>query len=187
MIVGHFRLEVNEANAFILGCEQTGEACLIDAGDCDPRFKPFLEAHGLTLRKILITHDHWDHTDGLGDVLKTFGPTPVFSFSGSIAGVTTEKLAHGDSFSIGALNGRMVATPGHTPDGISWILPGVVFSGDALFNGAVGGTASPELYAQQHDGIKKHLLSLPDDYEVYSGHGPATTIGLEKRFNPFFT
>lgn len=186
MIVGHFRLEVNEANAFIVGCTETGEACLVDAGDNDPRFQLFLEAHDLQMTQILITHDHWDHVDGLQEVLDTFGAPPVYSFSGHPGGIATRKLDHGDPFNLGALEGRIVHTPGHTPDGISWILPGLVFSGDALFNGAVGGTASPELYQQQHDAIRQHLFPLPDHYEVHSGHGPATTIGLEKRFNPFF-
>jgi len=186
MILALFRLEVNEANAAIIGCEKTGEACLVDAGDDDLRFDPFLAARRLRLTRILVTHEHWDHTDGLGPIQQRHPDAEVFSFNGKLGGERARRLRHDDPFTLGALEGRIVHTPGHTPDGISWILPGVVFTGDALFNGAVGGTATPEDYQQQINAIRQHLLHLPDHYQLLSGHGPATTIGIEKRFNPFF-
>jgi len=185
MIVGHFLLDVNEANAYILACEDTREAALIDAGTCDARFEPFCTEHGLNLTKIFITHDHFDHTGGLSEALRLFG-AEAYSLSGSVGGVTTHTLKPGDAVTVGKLEGRVVHTPGHTPDGISLIFDGVVFSGDALFCGSVGGTASQAQYEQQLDAIRKELFTLPGDYEVFSGHGPATTIGIEQQYGPFF-
>ena len=185
MIIGHFLLDANEANAFVLGCETTREAALIDAGAADARIAPFLEAHGLRLTQILITHGHWDHVDGLADLLKTF-PVEVYSFSGNVGGVATGRLAHGDTVRVGALTGRVVHTPGHTPDGIRFLFEGAAFCGDALFSGSVGGTTNEVDYERQLAAIREHLFSLPDDTEIFVGHGPSSTIGLERRYNPFF-
>jgi glyoxylase-like metal-dependent hydrolase (beta-lactamase superfamily II) len=185
MIFGHFLLGANEANAFIIACEETKEAWLIDAGECDPRFGRFLEKFGLKLTGIFITHGHWDHTDGLADCVKQFG-VKVHSNSDSVAGIESTHYRHGDAIKIGKLDGRIVETPGHTPDGISLILHGMVFAGDALFNGSVGGTGTQSDYDRQIQAIRDHIFSLPEETEVHVGHGPSTTVGLEKRYNPFF-
>ncbi len=185
MIVGHFLLDANEANAYILGCEETGDAALIDVGAFDKRFEPFCVEQGLRIKTIIITHDHWDHTGGLGDAMRCFD-AEAFSFSGNAGGIATKKLAPGGAVHVGKLSGRVVHTPGHTPDGISLIFDGAAFSGDALFCGSVGGTGTKADYDRQIAAIREHLFSLPDTYEVYSGHGPLTTIGIEKKHNPFF-
>ncbi len=185
MIIGHFLLDANEANAFVLGCEATGEAALIDAGAADPRIARFLDTHGLRLTQILITHGHWDHVDGLAALLKTF-PVAVYSYAGNVGGVATQRLAHGDSVQVGELRGRVVHTPGHTPDGISFLFDGAAFCGDALFSGSVGGTSSEADNARQLAAIREHLFSLPDETEIFVGHGPSSTIGVERRYNPFF-
>lgn len=185
MILAQFLIEVNEANAFIVGCEKTREAMLIDAGACDPRFEDFLSQHNLKLTKILITHDHYDHTDGLAALLKRFD-AQVFSYSGLVGGCPTAKLGHGDTLVLGETQGKIVHTPGHTPDGISLILPGMVFTGDALFSGSVGGTASEADAKLQIEHIRRYIFALPDDYEVHAGHGPSSRVGIERRYNPFF-
>jgi glyoxylase-like metal-dependent hydrolase (beta-lactamase superfamily II) len=80
----------------------------------------------------------------------------------------------------------VLATPGHTPDSLSLSFPGVVFTGDALFAGSVGGTGSPRNASQQIEAIRKHIFALPDDYEIHPGHGPASTVAVERGCNPFF-
>lgn len=184
MILGQFILQNLEANAYILGCPETRTALMIDCGEDDPRFDDFLHAHGLRLTDIFITHTHYDHVDGLATVAARHLPR-VFAFGPSPGGVPAIQLGHGDPFRFAGLAGRVVHTPGHLPDLICLIFPGLVFSGDALFAGSVGGTKSPELAQQQIDAIRAHLMVLPDDHAVYSGHGPATTIGIERQFNPF--
>ncbi|MBI2435459.1 MAG: MBL fold metallo-hydrolase [Candidatus Hydrogenedentes bacterium] len=185
MIFAHFVLDVHESNAFIVGCKKTREALLVDAGACDARFAPFLRLHELQLTTVFITHHHFDHTDGLAAVLDTFGAQP-YSFSGNVGGRKTVKCGHGDTVRFGAIEGRVVHTPGHTPDGISLILPGMVFTGDALFAGSVGGTANDRDAQQQLDAIRKHIFTLADDYEIHVGHGPSSTVRVEREFNPFF-
>lgn len=185
MIVKHFLLDVNEANAFIAHCEQTREAMLIDAGELSAAIPDYVEAKGLRLTAIFITHDHYDHTGGLSEAVKHFGAA-VYAGSPRPGGVKAKVVRQGDTLPLGKLRGAIAATPGHTPDGLSLIFPGHVFTGDALFAGSVGGTGSPELAAQQLERIRHNLFTLPGDYAVHVGHGPSTTIEIERSFNPFF-
>jgi hydroxyacylglutathione hydrolase len=187
MIFAQFRMEALEANTYIVGCTQTGEALLVDAGDGDPRrFRRFCDRHGFTLTTVFITHHHYDHVDGLAAILREFSPAAVFSARGHVGGCDTRRIAHGDTLRFGAFEGRAVATPGHTDDGLSLIFPGFAFTGDALYAGSVGGTESEALAELQRDHIRRHLLTLPDTTQLHPGHGPATTVGIEKRFNAFF-
>lgn len=185
MIFRHFRLDVNESNSYLLACSETRDALLVDAGEMSPLLLDFLDEHGLTLKAIFITHDHFDHSAGLNAAFEHFD-AEVFCGKGLGIGVPATVAKHGETMSLGALTGTFLATPGHTPDSVSLMFPGLVFTGDALFAGSVGGTASPKAAKQQIDAIRKHILSLPEDYEVHPGHGPSSTVGIEKRFSPFF-
>ncbi|MFP6584464.1 MAG: MBL fold metallo-hydrolase [Candidatus Hydrogenedentota bacterium] len=186
MILKHFRLNPIEVNTFLFGCSETKEVMIIDLGEWDGRIPPYVEENGLTVKKIFITHDHGDHTDAVQDAIDQFHPRTI-SCTPSPGGITVDEVVkHGDTVTIGNLEGYVVNTSGHTPVGFSLIFPGIVFSGDALFAGSVGGTATPETYEQQLGNIRDNLFTLPDHYEVYTGHGPATTIGIERTSNPFF-
>lgn len=186
MIFAHFLVDVNEANAYIVGCEDTRKALLVDAPAFDPRIPAFLESKGLTLDAIFITHAHYDHTGGLDDFRRAYPGIEVYAGVAHLEGAAVRRVGQDDLISIGAVEARVVATPGHTPEGISLILPGMVFTGDALFAGSIGGTTSPAAAKLQCDHIRRNLFSLPEDTALYSGHGPATTVGIERRYNPFF-
>ncbi|NUM54837.1 MAG: MBL fold metallo-hydrolase [Candidatus Hydrogenedentes bacterium] len=185
MIVKHFLLNVNEVNSFIAACPTTRDAMLIDAGDFDERVCAFLAENGLTLSKVFITHDHFDHTDGLSEYVKRFR-AEVISGTSPVGGCGARIVKHGGEVRLGSLTGRVYSTPGHTPVGLSLAFPGHVFTGDALFAGSVGGTGSKENYDLQLDSIRKHIFTLPDDTLVHVGHGPSSTVAVEKKYNPFF-
>lgn len=185
MILGQFVLSTIESNAFILGCRETREALLIDAGVCDPRFQQFLELHELRLTQIFVTHQHWDHVDGLPELLGHY-EVPILSYLGELKGCATTRVAPGDVIRVGRHAGRLVHTPGHTPDGLSLIFPTMAFTGDALFAGSVGGTSTEEEAERQLSAIRDHIFTLPDETELHVGHGPSSTVGIERRFNPFF-
>ncbi|HEX9113670.1 MAG TPA: MBL fold metallo-hydrolase [Nitrospirota bacterium] len=193
-----------QVNCFILADEKTKEAVVIDPGDDAQDILKVIQEKGLRVRYIVNTHAHFDHVgankavkDATGAELllheadapllvaaasqsRSFGMGPVSSPP------PDRLLKHGDRIAAGEVSLTVVHTPGHTPGGISLIEEGMVFTGDSLFAGSIGRTDFPggDLMALIGS-IKRHLLSLPDDTKVFSGHGPASTIGDERRENPF--
>jgi glyoxylase-like metal-dependent hydrolase (beta-lactamase superfamily II) len=179
-------MAIGEVNTFVFGCDETKEAVLIDAGKFEPSVVEYVRAEGLNVSTIFLTHDHGDHVAGVAECAKEFG-AKVIAGTEKPGGYTVDTVVgHGDEVKVGNLVGRVVSTPGHTPVGLSLIFPGMVFSGDALFAGSVGGTKSDEDYAMQIEAVRDYLLTLPVDTQIHSGHGPATTVSIEKRYNPFF-
>jgi glyoxylase-like metal-dependent hydrolase (beta-lactamase superfamily II) len=186
MTFAHFRLNVVEVNSFVYACPETREAVLVDCGEFDPRIREFVERNGLRLTTIFVTHDHYDHVQGVADAAAHFGARVVAGTSSPGGHAADRVMEPGETLKLGSLTGRVVDTCGHTPVGLSLIFPGRVFTGDALFAGSVGGTSNPEDYERQIANIRKNLFPLPDDTLVHCGHGPSSTIGVEKRYNPFF-
>ena len=185
MIFRPFLLSVNEANAFVLACEETREALLVDIGDLDGRIEDFLHEHRLRLTTIFITHDHHDHTGGLRSAMNCYD-AQVLIGHGAAGSARSRKVAHNDEVRVGKFTGKVLATPGHTDDSISLAFPGLVFTGDALFSGSIGGVTSPDDGRREVEHIRRNVLTLPDDYEIHPGHGPSSTVGIERRYNPFF-
>ena len=184
MIFRPFLLNVNESNAFVIACEETGEALLVDAGGFDTHIEDFLREKRLRLTTVFITHDHYDHTGGLTSIIERYDVQVLSGRGGS--SVKGKKIKHGDEVRIGSLTGKVLATPGHTGDSVSLVFPGMVFTGDALFSGSIGGVSSPQDGKLEVDHIRRNIFTLPDEYEIHPGHGPSSTVGIERRHNPFF-
>jgi glyoxylase-like metal-dependent hydrolase (beta-lactamase superfamily II) len=196
-VVGPF-----ETNCYIVADVQTREACLIDPGADPAMMKDYLRKNGLGLRFIINTHGHGDH---IAANSRFDAPIYIHRLDGDfltdtklnlskmfIFGITSPKasrlLEDGDVIKLGKLELEILHTPGHSPGSISVHVDGAVFTGDALFAGGIGRTDLPHgdmdlLMAS----ITGKLFKLDDDTRVYPGHGPQSTIGEEKRSNPFFT
>jgi glyoxylase-like metal-dependent hydrolase (beta-lactamase superfamily II) len=185
MIFKPFLLNVNEANSYIVACEETSEAILIDVGDFDSPIEDFLYEMRLALISVFITHDHYDHTGGLSSLLERHS-VPVYGGRGGLGGKHARKVRHGDLIRVGNIEGKVLATPGHTTDSMSITFPGIVCTGDALFSGSIGGVTSPQDGTVEVEHIRRNIFTLPDDYEIHPGHGPASTVEIERRSNPFF-
>ncbi len=185
MIFRHFLTDNNESNAFIVACGQSRQAMLVDAGAFDKTMADFITGNRLTLAQVFITHDHYDHTEALQEIVRQYSPE-ILSGAGRAGGINTVAVGHGDEVHVGNLTGKVLSVPGHTPDGICLSFSGMVFTGDALFAGSIGGTASAALAEQLKEGIRKHLFTLPPHYEIHTGHGPSSTVSVESRHNPFF-
>jgi glyoxylase-like metal-dependent hydrolase (beta-lactamase superfamily II) len=197
-------------NTYVL-YDETGEAVLVDPGCAFPEeekeLQNFILDNKLTVKKILLTHAHIDHVLGCDFVAKSFGVGVLMhkddlfllqraSDIGKMYGVSVAEppmpegfMSHGDAFSFGNSTLEVRFTPGHSPGSISFIHldSRSVFSGDVLFSGSVGRTDLPGGNMDVLlESVRNQLFSLPDDFVVFSGHGPVTNIGTEKRQNPFF-
>ncbi|MCS7221489.1 MAG: MBL fold metallo-hydrolase [Anaerolineae bacterium] len=196
-----------QVNCYILGCTASGEAIVIDPGDDVPGILSVLKRHRLRLVKIVNTHAHFDHVLGVRELQRATGapfllhpdelpileavPRQTMAWLGFDPGpppALDQPLQAGEWVRFGQEMLEVRWTPGHSPGGISLVdhAGRRVFTGDALFAGSIGRTdlegADTETLLRS---ICEQLLSLPEDYEVLPGHGPATTIGEERRNNPF--
>ncbi len=179
--------ETNDENCYLVACRETGAAMIVDPGSYDERMSEFVLS-GRRLELIFITHGHGDHTGGVPELRRRHGEAKlVMSADAGMTDLTPDRtVGGGDELRLGSLRGRIVDTPGHTPAGVSLILGGYVFCGDALFSGSVGGTRTRETFDQQIEAVRRELLGLPGETIVCCGHGPSSTIGVERRNNSFF-
>ncbi len=201
-----------KVEAFILGPLETNCYALISGGDAaviDPAsgagvITGVLRENEAELSAIIYTHAHWDHTAGSSELREVFPGARVFmgineqvmfedpGFSVFVkdAGCSPVSpdtlLSGGDTLTVGEETLEVLETPGHTPGGISLLSGKYIFTGDALFRSSVGRTDFPgSSGVQLINSIRSRILVLDDDVEVFPGHGPPTTVGWEKRNNPF--
>ena len=206
MILDTFPVGPLQCNCTLLGDEQAREAIVIDPGDEVGRIQRKLAEHGLTLKQILVTHAHIDHVGGALK-LKQLTGAPIYLNENDLPllkmmeaqaawlGIATPETAPPDG---GLVDGQVVGlehysakvlhTPGHTQGSVClhFVPLKLLIAGDTLFAGSIGRTDLPGgNFDQIIDSIQSRLLALPEDTRVLPGHGPATTIGEERRSNPF--
>lgn len=188
LYVRHFRLTCELANSYVACDGFSGEAWLIDVGEMSERLVHWVIETGVRLTGIFITHSHYDHNGGVAAYSERFPDVKVYGGSLACAGDRTIVVQGGEQLAVGETAMKVIALPGHTSDHLALYSPQdrVLFSGDALFAGSVGGTPSEAAKRDLITIIKEKVLSLPDGTVIYPGHGPPTTIGIERRGNPFF-
>ena len=181
------------SNCFIIGSETTSEGMIIDPGAEPGRIIECVQKLNLGIKLIVATHGHIDHVGAVTKVKQLLNAHFAMHEAETIKGGIFEKsppvdrpLQHGDIIQVGELQFEIRHTPGHSPGGISLVGEGIAFSGDTLFQFSIGRTDFPGAsYEQIMTSIFEQLLTLPDDTPVYPGHGPDTTIGMERKVNPF--
>lgn len=196
-----------QTNCYIAICQATQQTAVIDPSDQADVIQRVLTEQNCTLSHILLTHAHFDHVGALGELKAAFPEVPVSIHPDAVAMLAAAPrqaamfglqmmpppppdvmLAEGDIIQVGEVKLDVLYTPGHAPGHVAFhaAKQKVVFSGDVLFQGSIGRTDLPggdfDLLINV---IRTQLLTLPDETQVLSGHGPATTIGVERAMNPF--
>ncbi len=208
MILKMFTFGMYLTNCYVVGCEETKEAIVIDPGfDRDREAKEvlnFIEQNDLHVKYIVNTHGHADHTAGNGIIKKATGAPILIHEDDAIMLTNAAKtlsrvfglrvtsppadrtLQDGNVIQVGRTKLVVLHTPGHSRGGISLLGEDFVFTGDTLFAGSIGRTDFPGAsFEEIINSIKTKLVTLPDHFKAYPGHGPPTTIGEEKKHNPF--
>jgi glyoxylase-like metal-dependent hydrolase (beta-lactamase superfamily II) len=190
-----------ETNCWLLSAEGSDEAMVVDPGFSPERVSEILEAAGKRLVAVLATHGHFDHVGSAavvcGDDVPLYiheadapaltdyqawgGAFPVPSVP--VANVRT--LVEGDVLEFAGFGLEVVHTPGHTPGSVCFVTDGFVLSGDLVFKGAIGRSDFPNSSPEDMQKSLRRFLELADPLPVWPGHGPDTTVGEERRSNPF--
>ena len=196
-----------EVNCYILGDEVTKEAVVIDPGGDEDAILEVLKHNQFQLKLIIDTHGHFDHVDANQPLKDATGAkiaiheadakmldkpsAEAMFFTGNRLRLSQADilLKENDILTFGAYRLKVLHTPGHTPGGISLLLEDhpYVYVGDTLFAGSIGRTDFPGGdYDALINGVRNKIFPLGDNYSVYPGHGPVTTVAQEKKYNPFF-
>jgi len=195
-----------QTNCYLAACTETEQAAVIDPAWDGQTIAAAAANEGWNVTHILLTHAHFDHVGGL-TALKEATDAPIFIHPDAIdmlkhapqaasmwglhvsdPPTADEMLEEGQRIAVGKLSFDVLLTPGHAPGHVSFYLPehDVIFDGDVLFQRGIGRTDFPQSdHATLMRSIREELLTLPDETRVFSGHGNPTTIGDERRRNPF--
>jgi glyoxylase-like metal-dependent hydrolase (beta-lactamase superfamily II) len=192
-----------EENTYIVADEETKQAIVIDPGDEADRILEVIKDKELQVSSIICTHTHFDHVGAVGDLRKATGAEILIheedmqvyasardqaAFWGYEVDDLPEPdgfLDEGDEVEAGNLKFRVIHSPGHSPGGLCLYGEGVVFTGDTIFKGSVGRTDFPGGNIEELKKSFRRVLDLPEDTKIFSGHGPETSVGMEKKTNFF--
>lgn len=205
MVIKTFIAGMMQTNCYIVSNEETKECFLVDPAVCTPDMISYIKENGLKLQAILLTHGHFDHILGITEFLREF-EVPVYAYEAekelledaeknlsSAYGMfyifkDAEYLKDGQVLEIAGMKMKVIYTPGHTIGGCCYYLEDekVLFSGDTLFYTSIGRTDfETGSYNKLVNSVRLKLFRLPEEVKVYPGHMPETTIGYEKKYNPF--
>lgn len=206
MKVERFLLGPVGTNCYISVNEETKACFIVDPAACPPEFTGYLKNKEYKVEAVFLTHGHFDHIMGLDELLKEY-PVPVYAYEAERQLLESAQLnaslsmygrsytfsgaqyvTDGQMISAAETSAEVIFTPGHTAGGCCYYLAdeGILFSGDTLFCTSIGRTDLPTGSGSQLiRSIRERLFILPDETKVYPGHMDETTIGYEKKYNPF--
>ncbi len=204
MLFHRFILGDMVTNCYLIADEETKNAVLFDAPAQSDKILDYIEKNGLSLKKVLLTHAHFDHILALEEIIAKTGAElilhkeeeqylkdPNLNLAGSYwSGLNlpnADKLVqHGDEILLDSIKIKVMHTPGHTVGSVCYLIDDLLISGDTLFSGSIGRFDFPlGSFEDEIRSIKEKLMILDDDVKVYPGHGFSTTIGKQRKENPY--
>ena len=187
MFIKQFRTGGDRNFGYLIADETSKKTLVIDPSFSPERIVDFACEKGYQIVYIFVTHDHFDHTNGNATIERLTGTRPLLY--GDTDPKTGVRVEDRSSFPLGELEVRIIHTPGHTEDSICLYVGDSLFTGDTLFVGKVGGTDLGAGARAEYDSLHEKLLPLPDETRIFPGHdygiAPESTIGVERRSNPF--
>jgi glyoxylase-like metal-dependent hydrolase (beta-lactamase superfamily II) len=187
MFIKQFRMGGDRNLGYLVADPASRQAAVIDPSYSPEQVAAFAREQDYEIVYLLNTHGHEDHTNGNEALAALTGVQPLGY--GDTDPRTGAQLVHGATLPLGALEIRVLHTPGHAPDAVCYLVGGALFTGDTLFVGKVGGTDLGAGAQAEYRSLHEKLLALPDDTVVYPGHdvgvAPTSTIGHERATNPF--
>lgn len=178
----HLNLE-GFSNCYVIVNEKSREAIIIDPGQITTEIINHIETGGYKLTGVLISHNHGSHVAGLATLRKIYNPQ-VFAADWEVAGNDTNVLKDDGVVQVAGLDVEYFSLPGHTNDSMVYKVGNVLFTGDSLSACRIGSTNSKFSERTLVKNIKQKILSQTDDTVIMPGHGPPSTVGAEREFNP---
>lgn len=172
------------SNSYIMGPEEGGDAIIVDPGVFDVELLSLVEQNGYYIRSVLITHNHATHTRGLKTLKKVYD-ADIYCALSSLCDFDCHRIHHGETLHLSGVDIDIIAMPGHSSDSMVFFTRNILFTGDTLMAGVTGSTRNSYSRALLYNSIREKLFILPESTLILPGHGPPSTIGAEKRFNPF--
>ncbi|MDR1654361.1 MAG: MBL fold metallo-hydrolase [Treponema sp.] len=170
------------SNCYILGPDTGNKAVIIDPGAMDEPMLEFIENNNYIPRAVLVTHSHPNHIHGLRTLRRIYDPE-IYAVNHIIQKSRANIIKDGDTLNIESFSISVISVPGHSSDSAVFKLNYFLFTGDALSAGLVGSTASAYGKTIQTTALRNKILSLPGDYQIFPGHGPPSTLEVERQYN----
>lgn len=174
------------SNSYILGSDETGQALIVDPGEFNVGMLNHVEKNGYYVSAVLLTHSHIHHVRGLAALLRVYEKATSFAASSRVLGLPTRVVRDGERIEAAGFEIDVLSVPGHSPDSVIYAFGGLLFTGDALLAGLPGKTLSTFNARLLADRLAKQLAAFPDETVLLPGHGPPSTLGSERRYNPGF-
>lgn len=203
MKIEKFALGILSTNSYIVS-DENRNAVIFDCGVYSPKISSYIEDNGLKLKKILLTHSHFDHTGGCAKLQEQTGAlvyiheaeeeslndrdknlASAFPFSTFEEIKEYRTIADGDIIEVGDMEFKVMHTPGHSEGSVCYIIDDVIFAGDTVFAGSVGRTDNYSGDQAVQKRTLKRLIELDGDYKLLCGHGEDTTLDMERKHNPY--
>jgi len=172
------------SNTYLIGPDTGGDAILVDPGLFDAGLLQAIESNKLFVRWILVTHAHNAHVNGIRSLLKVYDAS-IFANQPSILDFPARHIEDGNRLSLGSFRVKVIETPGHSIDSVSYLLDHMLFTGDLLSAGSIGNTRDGYARGLLLKTVRRKLLPLGDEVLIFPGHGPPSKIGIERLYNPF--